>query len=330
MILVAMKFTPMIGFLLILRSLVSLPVSAQERITVLYPSPAGSWMIPVIAKEAKYFEREGLALDYVRVGGSTRIVAALLGGSAQIIHAGEPAIIPAAQRGADTVVIAAISKVAQHRLMGRPEIKDVRDLKGKPVGVTTFGSTSDYILRFALQKYGLDANKDVSIIQTGGQPEGLLAMSAGKIYAQRMGFPFHLKAQQMGMRELVDFSTLGLEENIGAMITTRSFIAQKRGTVLRYVRAFIRGMHRFKTDKEFAKKVYGKFAQISDEALLEANWQEYATHLLRVPRPTLRGIQQVIDSGTVGKVDVKAERLVDFSIVDELEKSGFIDSVYKE
>jgi NitT/TauT family transport system substrate-binding protein len=318
--------------ILSLLALILMPViaAAQERITVLYPSPAGSWMIPVIAKEAKYFEREGLSLEYVRVGGSTRIVAALLGGSAQIIHAGEPAIIPAVQRGADAVVIAAISHAVQHRLMGRPEIKDVKDLKGKPVGITTFGSTSDYVLRYALQKYGLDPNKDVSIIQTGGQPEGLLAMSAGKIYAQRMGFPFHLKAQQMGMRELVDFSTLGLEENVGAMITTRSFIAQKRATVLRYVRAYIRGMHRFKSDKEFAKKVYGKFAQISDEALLEANWQEYAIHLLRAPRPTLKGIQQVIDSGTVGKVDVKADRLVDFSIVDELAKSGFIDSVYKE
>src|ERR1044071_7264741 len=124
---------------------------AQERITVLYPSPAGSGMIRVIAKEAKYFEREGLAMEYVRVGGSTRIVAALLGGSAQIIHAGEPAIIPAVQRGADTAVIAALSHAVQHRLMGRPEIKDVKDLKGKPVGITTFGSTSDYVLRYALQ-----------------------------------------------------------------------------------------------------------------------------------------------------------------------------------
>ena len=303
---------------------------AQERLTVLYPSPAGSWMIPVIAKEAKYFEKEGISLEYVRVGGSTRIVAALLGGSAQIIHAGEPAVIPAVQRGADVVIIAAFCNAAQHRLIVRPEIKDVKDLKGKPVGITTFGSTSDYILRFALQKYGLDPNKDVSIMQTGGQPEGLAAMTAGKIFAQRMGFPFHIKAQQMGMRELIDFSKLGLEENIGAMITTRSFIGQRRATVLRYLRAYIRGMHRFKSDKEFAKKVYGKFALINDEALLEANWQEYATHMLRSPRPTLKGIQQVIDSGTLGKVDVKPEKLVDFSIIEELEKNGFIDAVYKE
>jgi NitT/TauT family transport system substrate-binding protein len=287
-------------------------------------------MIPVIAKEAKYFDREGVSLEYVRVGGSTRIVAALLGGSAPIIHAGEPAVIPAVQRGADVVIIAAFGHAAQHRLIVRPEIREVKDLKGKPVGITTFGSTSDYILRFALQRYGLDANKDVSILQTGGQPEGLAAMIAGKIFAQRMGFPFHIKAQQLGMRELIDFSKLGLEENIGAMITTRAFIAQRRDVVLRYLRGYIRGMHRFKSDKEFAKRVYGKFALIADESLLEANWQEYAAHMPRSPRPTLKGVQQVIDSGTIGKVDVKAERLVDMSLVEELEKSGFIDSVYRE
>ena len=148
---------------------------AQERLTFLYPSPAGSWVIPVVAKDARYFDGEGLSVELVRVGGSTRIVAALVGGSAQLIHAGEPAVIPAVARGADVVVIAAISKVPQHRLIARPEIKEVKDLKGKPVGITSFGASSDFILRYALQKNGLDPNKDVSILQTGGQPENLCA-----------------------------------------------------------------------------------------------------------------------------------------------------------
>ena len=303
---------------------------AQERLTFLYPSPAGTWVVPMIAKEAKYFEREGLSVELVRVGGSTRIVAALMGGSGQFIHAGEPAVVPAVARGGDVVVIAAISRVPQHQLIARPEIKDVKDLKGKTVGITSFGASSDFILRFALEKHGLDPSKDVSIIQTGGQPEGLAALLAGKIYAQRMSFPLHLKALQLGMRELVDFSALGLEENNGPVITTRSFIAQHRGTVMRFMRAFVRGMHRYKTDKEFSKKVLGKFAQLNDEQILEATWQEYAKNLQRVPRPTLKGIQNVIQSGMGGaKIDLKPERVVDLSIVDELERSGFIDSVYK-
>ena len=154
-------------------------------------------------------------------------------------------------------------------------------------------------------------------------------MASGKIFAQRMSFPLHLKALEMGMRELVDFSQLGLEENNGTVITTRSFIAQRRGTVVKFMRAFIRGMHRYKSDREFAQKALAKFAQLDDKKMVEATWQEYALHLQKVPRPTLKGVQLVIDSGMVGKIDIKADRIVDVSIVDELEKSGFIDSVYK-
>lgn len=307
-----------------------LPAQAQERITFLYPSPAGTWAAPMIAKEAKYFADEGLSVELVRVGGSTRIVAALIGGSGQIIHAGEPAVIPAVARGSDVVIIAAISKVPQHRLIARPEIKEVKDLKGKTVGITSFGASSDFILRFALEKHGLDPNRDVSIIQTGGQPEGLAALVAGRIYAQRMSFPLHLKALQLGMREIVDFSVLGLEENNGPVITTRSYIAQHRNTLTKFMRAFIRALHRYKTDREFSKKVLSKFTQLNDAEILEATWQEYAKNIQRAPKPTLKGIQNVIDSGVLGKkIDLRAEKVVDFSVVEELERSGFIDSVYR-
>jgi NitT/TauT family transport system substrate-binding protein len=300
--------------------------NAQERITFLYPSAAGSWAMPMVAKEAGYFADEGLTVDLVRVGGSTRIVAALIGGSGQLIHAGEPAVVPAVVQGSDVVLIAAISRVNRHHLIARPEIKEVKELRGKTVGITSFGSTSDYVLRMILEKHGLDPGKDVSIVQTGGQPEGLAAMAGGKIYAQRMSFPLHLKAIQLGMRELVDLPT---EENTGTVITTRSYIAQRRSTVVKFMRAFIRGMYRYRTDKEFAKRVFSKFAQLNDEAILEATWREYAGDLQKVPKPTLKGIQQVIDSGLAGKkLDLKAERLVDLSVVDELERSGFIDSVY--
>ena len=300
---------------------------AQERITFLYPSPAGSWAMPMIAREAGYFKDEGLAVELVRVGGSTRIVAALIGGSGQLIHAGEPAVVPAVVQGADAVVIGSISRVNRHHLITRPEIKEVRDLKGKTVGVTTFGSTSDYVLRVILEKHGLDPAKDVSIVQTGGQPEGMAAMAAGKIYAQRMSFPLHLKAIQLGMKELLD---LPMEENTGTVITTRGYIAQRRPAAIRFMKAFIRAMHRYKTDKEFAKKVLSKFAQVKDEEILEATWREYAADLQKIPKPTLKGIQQVLDSGVAGKkIDLKAERLVDLSILDELERSGFIDSVYR-
>src|SRR6516165_8226540 len=95
---------------------------------LLYPSFAGSWGTAWIAKEAGYFANAGLDVELIRVGGSTRMVAALLGGSAPLIHAGAPAAFAARAAGSDVVIIAAIGSMSPFRLMARPEIKQPADL----------------------------------------------------------------------------------------------------------------------------------------------------------------------------------------------------------
>ena len=97
-----------------------------------------------------------------------------------------------------------------------------------------------------------------------------------------------------------------------------------------FMRAFIRGMHRYGTDKEFSKRVLAKYASISDEQLLEATWNEVAPTLLKVPRPSPKGMQFLIEGLFKDKTPLpKPESFVDNTLVDELERSGFIDSVYK-
>src|SRR5258705_898139 len=114
--------------------------AAKTSMRLLYPSFAGSWATAWIAKEAGYFLDEGLDVELIRVGGSTRMVAALLGGSAPLIHAGAPAAFAATVAGSDFVIIAAIGSISPFRLMARPEIKQPGDLKGKKAGTTTLGS----------------------------------------------------------------------------------------------------------------------------------------------------------------------------------------------
>jgi NitT/TauT family transport system substrate-binding protein len=293
----------------------SLPANALAATTsmrFLYPSFSGTWAVPWIAKEAGYLNAEGLDVELIRVGGSTRMVAALLGGSAPLIHAGAPAAFAASAAGSDNVIIAAIGSMSPFRLMARPEIKQPADLKGKKAGITTFGSTSDQMVRLALKHFGLEPNKDVALLPLGGQPEAFAAMQGGSVQIVPMSYPLYLSALN------------------GSVITTRSYVAQQRDTAMRFMRAFVRGMHRYRTDKEFSKRVLAKYGKITDNELLEGTWQEYAPHLLKVPRPSLRGIQMFIDSNYKDKVPApKPENFVDNSLVDQLERSGFIDSVYK-
>ena len=151
----------------------SFAASAQTSMRLLYPSFAGSWGTAWIAKEAGYFSQEGLDVELVRVGGSSRMVAAMLGGSAPIIQAGAIAALTANTAGADVVIIGATGTVSPFRLMARPEIKQPSDLKGKKAGITTFGSTSDQVVRIALKKFNLEANKDVALLSLGPSPKPL-------------------------------------------------------------------------------------------------------------------------------------------------------------
>ena len=314
----------------VLSPAVGFSASTTISMRLLYPSFAGSWATAWIAKEAGYFSSEGLDVELIRVGGSTRMVAAMLGGSAPIIQAGASAALAATAAGSDVVIIGATGTVSPFRLMARPEIKQPSDLKGKKAGITTFGSTSDQILRIALKQFNLEPNKDVAILSLGAQPEAFAALQSGAVQVVALSYPLYPKAAKMGMRELVNFGQLGVEDINGTVITTRSFIAQQRDTALRFLRAFTRGMHRYRTDKEYSKKILAKYGKITDEEIVEGTWQDYAPTLQKSPRPSLKAIQFLIENQFQGKKPLpKPDQFVDTSLVDQLEKSGFIESLNK-
>lgn len=304
--------------------------SAPTQMRLLYPSFAGSWATAWIAKEAGYFLNEGLDVEMIRVGGSSRMVAAMLGGSAPIIQAGAIAAITANVAGSDVVIIGATGSVSPFRLLARPEVKTAADLKGKKAGITTFGSTSDQVVRIALKHFNLDAGKDVAILTFGAQPEAFAALSNGIVQVAALSYPLYARAQQLGMRELVKFADLGVEDINGTVMTTKSFLAQNRDSALRFMRAFSRGMHRYRTDKEYSKKVLGKYGKLNDDEILEGTWQDYAPTLQKTPRPSLKAIQFMIENQFPSKKPLpRPEQFVDLSIVDQLEKSGFFDSLGK-
>ena len=314
----------------VLSPAVGFSASTTISMRLLYPSFAGSWATAWIAKEAGYFSSEGLDVELIRVGGSTRMVAAMLGGSAPIIQAGASAALAATAAGSDVVIIGATGTVSPFRLMARPEIKQPSDLKGKKAGITTFGSTSDQVLRIALKQFNLEPNKDVAILSLGAQPEAFAALQSGAVHVVALSYPLYPKAAKMGMRELVNFGQLGVEDINGTVITTRSFIAQQRETALRFLRAFTRGMHRYRTDKEYSKKILAKYGKITDEEIVEGTWQDYAPTLQKSPRPSLKAIQFLIENQFQGKKPLpKPDQFVDTSLVDQLEKSGFIESLNK-
>src|SRR5215475_13279117 len=156
------------------------------------------------AKEANLYEKHGLAVEAIHIPGSSLALQAMLSGEVPIIQLGGTASMQANLAGADTVIVATILKKFLFSIFSRPDITRIADLKGKLFGATRFSTLSDFASRFALEKNGLNPERDITMVQTGGQPETVLALLTGKVQAAALSVPATMRARKANMRELLE------------------------------------------------------------------------------------------------------------------------------
>jgi NitT/TauT family transport system substrate-binding protein len=220
------------------------------------------------------------------------------------------------------------------KIMVKPDIKRREDLKGKKIGISRFGTSDDFLLRYVLGQWNLQPDRDVALIQMGGSPETLAGLAAGAIDGGLLASPLHLQAAKFGYQLLADLSAIGIDYQGAGVVTTRSYMREAPDVARRYVRAYVEGLHRFKSDKNFAVRVIGKYSRITDQEALEETYLHYAVKVMpKVPYPTIKGIQMVLDeigSRTPKAKSLAPENFVDVTYLRELEQSGFIKKLYGE
>src|SRR5918992_3511674 len=211
-----------------------------------------------LAKEGNYYEKHGLHVEAISIPGSSLALQAMLAGELPIIQLGGAASIQANLSGADTVIIATIVKRFLFWIYSRPEIGRMEDLKGKIFGTTRFGTLSDLASRFALRFYGIDPERDITMVQTGGPAKTVTAIATGKIQAAALSPPATLQAKKVKLKELLDMSKLDADYHINGVVTTRRYLKTNEDMVRRFMRAYIEGAARAQKDKNFALKTMGK------------------------------------------------------------------------
>ena len=309
-------------------------LSAQSRLKVAYPTTVGSMAVVWVAKEAKLFDKHGLEVELIYVAGSSRVVQAMLAKDIPISEIAIPAVIQANLAGADLVMLAGPNHKPGQKIMVKPEIKRREDLKGKKIGITRFGTSDDFLLRYVLGQWGLQPDRDVALVQMGGTQETVAGLASKAIDGGMLSSPLHLQAAKLGFSLLADLSTIGVDYQGAGVVTTRLYMREAPDTMRRYLRAYVEGLHRLKTDKNFSAKVIGKYSRITDPDALEETYQHYAVKVMpRVPYPTIKGIQLVLDEIGVRTPKAKGlapESFIDVSYLKELDQSGFIKKLYGE
>jgi ABC-type nitrate/sulfonate/bicarbonate transport system substrate-binding protein len=324
-----MKKHILLSVCFVLLGLSAVAHAQTKRIAVAYSAISATQSGFYLAKDAKIFEKHGLYVDPVYVAGASRVQQAMIAGEFTLALGGGN-IVTVNLAGGDVVIIGGVVNVPSFYLFVQPSIKRQEDLKGKTLGITRYGASTDGSLRLLLKKWRLEPDRDVKIIQMGGQPEILAGMQAGVVQGGILSSPGDFKAKKAGFAMLANFAKEGIDYPTTGLVSTRSTINKDRDTVKRFLMAYSEAVDRLFRDKELAIKVIGKWTRTQDRETLESSY-EYATNFIeRPPRLPFKAIETVISETAETDPRAKgrrAEEFIDPSIFNELEKSGFFKSL---
>lgn len=285
-----------------------------------------------IMKELNLARKQGLDAELLYIPVSSRAIQAALAGEIQFLTSGGVANVNANAAGADFVGLTATLNTFVFKIISRPEIKEPAALKGKKVGISRLGGVSDAAIRFALDRWGLVPDKDVAIIQVGGEIEELIALQNKAVDAAVLSEPIASVALKSGSSLLYDLSRLDVQYSMHGFGTNKSYIRDNRDIVIRFMKAYLEGIYVFKTNKELALSVLKKYTRVDDVSLMQTAYQEMSQRLIRsVPYPSPEGIQTILDQLGKGRPEIKKFKpadLIDPSILKEIEDSGFIKRLY--
>ena len=322
----------------LIAALVGIRAEAQvraepETLRIAY-SAIGSSQSPLwIGYEAGIFRKHGLDAELLYIGGGSRAAQVVVSGEVPIAMFTGASVISANLAGGDLVNGAIGMNVMPFFLVVTPAVRQIEELKGKKVAVTRFASATDYALRYAAERWPVKPDRDFTVLQIGGQPEMIGGLKSGAIQGAMLNAEFTVIARREGFRDLADVSTLGIPFPTSALNTSRSFIRNRRDTVLRVVRAYADSIHYGKTQKKFTVGVLGKYLKNHDVPFLEAVYDLYlGQYVPKLPHPSAEAMKVALDQ--IGEKDIRArsmraEQFIDVSLMQDLEKEGFIKQLWR-
>jgi NitT/TauT family transport system substrate-binding protein len=293
-----------------------------------YSGISGGFAPVWIAADKGLFTKYGLNIDLRFIAPATA-TQGLLAKSLDIVNPGGE-IIEAALNGEPVVYMVGVLNRAVMSVYAKPEVRSLADLKGKMLAVTLPGATTDFVARVLLQQGGLAPGKDVKIIYLKGMAEILAAISQGNADAGIFSSPTTLKARHAGLKELINVTEKNIPMIHAAFASTKEYLKAYPDNVRRFLQGYLEGIKVARADAELAKQVIGKYTKTTNVEDLEDSYRTFLPAWERFPVVPSASVQTMLNFAThPGAKTAKAERFIDNSALLELEKSGFIDRLYK-
>jgi len=322
-----------IGIALVFVCMLAVVSSAHGESIRVGLSSVGAAMSTVwVAKEAGYFDKENLATELVYVAGGKAIPALLAGDITFSVSAGN-SFLAAVMGGADIVMIAGLINKMPYQLYVRPSITGAGELKGKRIAIAAFGVSSDFAVRLALTDMGLQPDKDVLLIQMGGESSRVAALIANTVDGTVVsGPPFTTHLDKLGFSQIADLTRTTQEFQFTGVVAGRRTLEEKPKLVESFLRALVEATHFYKSNPTFVKKVLQKQLRLNDQVALQAGYQYYSQLFETTPYVSKKGLQFIMDqlqrTGAFKK-PLPLDKITDDRFVKDLEQGGLFKRPYR-
>lgn len=311
--------------IIVLLILVAASAGYAQTVRVSYGGTSG-YNVPLwVTHEAGLFKKYGLTAELILISGDAASIQALLANELQFANAAGTTPIQATLQGADTVIIVSSYNLMPYSFVVQPDIRSAADLKGKRMAIARMGGITEFAARLTLEKFGL-GQKDMTLIQSGPDAQRIAAMQSGAVAATILAPPGLYVATSLGLKVMADLGELDVKYPSAVMVARRSYVAQNRATVKRFVMAFIEGLQVYAQKKDFTLGIMERYARLKDREAMAKAHDYFLKNTTLVPLTDAGAVRNALADKAAGR---KLEDFFDNSLVQELIDEGFVEKVSK-
>jgi len=296
-------------------------IHAQQRIAVSYPGIAG-YNIPFwVAMDAGEFKKAGLEVDSVLISGGSKSMQALVSGGLDFAHTSGGVSVQAALSGADVTIIGTGSNSMSAGVIAAKEIKSYQDLKGKRIGIASFGGNNDIGLRYAFKKNGINPDKDVTFLQLGGERNRLTALERGGISATIISPPGLFVAEAQGYSRLGDLNAMGMRYPELSIVARKRDMKERRDLVRRYLRAYVESVRLMKSNRDMTVRLIEKYIHVGSKAEAVKTYDYFVRSISDTLRTEREGISEflaTLEPKAAGAAKRNPNEFIDESVLEEV------------
>ena len=301
-------------------------VWGAESLRLGFSGATATQLAGTIAVEQKLFDLYGVNVEFTQSAGTT-MIRALDSGSLQVAIVGGGQALSAYLKGVEVRIISGLVNIVPFQLWVKPEISQLRDLKGKLIANTPPGTSLNLGTSILLQRAGLDALRDVKLVAFGRLGLVSQALFTGVVDAALLSPPDTIEARRSGLRMLMDLATAHIPCPFTSVVTTKAVLEKSPASLDRFLRGILHGIKLALTNPDMAKKTLSRNMRLSDPEAVEEVYQRAILAYERVPMVPKEAIETVVKLSTV-PANRNPFGVSDMTILDRIDKEGFVRSLY--